>query len=202
MILHPDDLAPRDLYKLLIGMIVPRPIALVGSISPGGVHNLAPYSFFTGVSADPPVVCFAPSRKVEGDHRKDTLRNIESTGVFTVNIVSESFAEKMNLSSAELPPEESEFEYSGLTPQASTLIAAPLVAESLAKMECRMKMIVPMGNKPTSGMLVIGDVLCFHVEDRIIDNYKIDPDALDAVGRMGGFSYARTRDRFDIVRPK
>jgi flavin reductase (DIM6/NTAB) family NADH-FMN oxidoreductase RutF len=202
MILHPQDLAPRDLYKLLIGMIVPRPIALVGSISTSGVHNLAPYSFFTGVSADPPVVCFAPSRKPDGDHRKDTLRNVETTGVFTVNIVSESFAEKMNLSSAELPPEESEFDYSGLTPQTSTQIAAPLVAESLAKMECRMKMIVPMGNKPTSGMLVIGDVLCFHIEDRIIDNYKIDADALDAVGRMGGFSYARTRDRFDIVRPK
>jgi flavin reductase (DIM6/NTAB) family NADH-FMN oxidoreductase RutF len=131
-----------------------------------------------------------------------TLRNVETTGVFTVNIVSESFADKMNLSSAELPPEQSEFDYAGLTPQASTQIAAPLVAESLAKMECRMKMIVPMGNKPTSGMLVIGDVLCFHIEDSIIDNYKIDPDALDAVGRMGGFSYARTRDRFDIVRPK
>lgn len=202
MILHPQDLAPLEIYKLLIGMIVPRPIALVGTISPDGIHNLAPYSFFTGVSADPPVVCFAPSRKPAGDHRKDTLRNVETTGVFTVNIVSEFFAEKMNLSSAELPPEQSEFDYSGLTPQQATQIAAPLVAESLAKMECRMKMIVPMGNKPTSGQLVIGDVLCFHIEDSIIENYKINPDALDAVGRMGGFSYTRTRDRFDIARPK
>lgn len=202
MILHPQDLAPLEIYKLLIGMIVPRPIALVGTISPDGIHNLAPYSFFTGVSADPPVVCFAPSRKPAGDHRKDTLRNVETTGVFTVNIVSEFFAEKMNLSSAELPPEQSEFDYSGLTPQQATQISAPLVAESLAKMECRMKMIVPMGNKPTSGQLVIGDVLCFHIEDTIIENYKINPDALDAVGRMGGFSYTRTRDRFDIARPK
>lgn len=202
MILNANQIAPRDAYKLLIGLVVPRPIALVGSISPDGVHNLAPYSFFNAVSADPPVVCFAPSRKPDGDHRKDTLRNIEQTGVFTVNIVSDFFAEKMNLTSAELPSDESEFDFSGLTPQESTQIAAQLVAESLAKMECRMKMIVPMGNRPTSGMLVIGDILCFHLDERIFDNYRIDPEALDAVGRMGGFTYTRTRDRFDIARPK
>lgn len=201
MTIHPSQASPRDLYKLMIGTIVPRPIAWVSTLSTDGIPNLAPYSFFNGVSADPPVVCFAPSRRIDGDNRKDTLRNIEQTGVFVVNMVSEELAAAMNESAAEVPPDVDEFQLAGVTPEPATLIQVPMVLESHAKMECRLKQIIPMGDKPTSGMLVLGEVICFHYADGLVDNYRVDPDKLAAVGRMGGMAYSRTRDRFDLVRP-
>lgn len=201
MIIHPADANPRDLYKLMIGVIVPRPIAWVSTRGKDGVDNLAPYSFFNAFSADPPVVGFAPSRRPDGDNRKDTLRNVEDTGVFVVNIVSEAVAEAMNNSAADVPPQVSEFALARVTPLQATMIDSPMVAEAPARLECRLKQIIPLGNKPTSGILVLGDVICFHIEDRLFDNFRVDADQLQAVGRMGGFSYARTRDRFDLIRP-
>lgn len=201
MTIRPEEANPRDLYKLLIGMVVPRPIAWVSTVSTDGVYNLAPYSFFNAVSADPPVVCFAPSRRPSGDNRKDTLRNVEATGEFVVNIVSEDLAEAMNNSAAEVGPEVSEFELARVTPMAATIVQAPMVKEARAKMECKLRQVIPLGDKPTSGMLVLGDVVCFHLDDEIVDNFRVDPEKLDAVGRMGGMTYARTRERFDLIRP-
>lgn len=201
MIIHPADANPKDLYKLMIGMVVPRPIAWVSTRSPEGIANLAPFSFFNAISGDPPVVCFAPSRRAIGDGKKDTLRNVEATGVFGVSIVSEHLAAAMNQSAAEVPPEVDEFEIANVTPQQATLIDVPLVAESLCKMECRVRQIIPLGDRPTSGTLVIGDVICFHVEDSVVDNFKIDPAQLKAVGRMGGTTFCTTNERFDIARP-
>lgn len=186
---------------MLIGLIVPRPIAWVSTRDQQGVNNLAPYSFFNAFSADPPVVGFAPSRKVEGDQRKDTLRNVEQTGVFVVNMVNESVAAAMNETAADVPADVDEFQLARLTPIPATLINAPMVAEAPAKLECRLQQIIPMGNRPTSGILVLGEILCFHLEDALVDNYRIDPDLLRAVGRMGGMSYTRTRERFDLQRP-
>ena len=197
----PQSTAVSDIYKLLIGAIVPRPIAFVSSIDTRGAFNLAPFSFFTAISANPPVICFAPMVRASGSTRKDTLRNIEATGEFVVNIVSEDFAARMNVCSAEFPPEVDEFAASGLTPVASELVKPPRVAESRVNMECRLMQIVNVSAKPLGGSLVIGEVLRFHVADEVFQNFRIDPDLLRPIGRMGGPTYARVTDRFDLIRP-
>jgi flavin reductase (DIM6/NTAB) family NADH-FMN oxidoreductase RutF len=202
MIVDPSEHDYRNIYKLMVGAIVPRPIAFVSTISPNGIRNLAPFSFFTGISANPPVICFCPMIRGSDGGRKDTLRNIEAVKEFVVNIVSEEFAEQMNACSAEFPPDVDEFEVSGLTPVASDLVKPPRVKESHINMECRLVQIVDVSARPLGGSLVIGEVLRFHVDDALFDNYKIDPDKLQAIGRMGGPTYTRTTDRFDMIRPK
>jgi flavin reductase (DIM6/NTAB) family NADH-FMN oxidoreductase RutF len=192
---------PRDVYKLMIGAIVPRPIAFVSTVSPDGTPNLAPFSFFTAISANPPVVCFSPMVRGSDACRKDTLCNVEATREFVVNIVSEDFAAAMNACSGDFPPEVDEFQVSGLTPLASELVRPPRVAESRVHMECRLLQIVHVSAKPLGGSLVIGEVLRFHVADELFQNFRIDPDRLRAIGRMGGPSYVRTTDRFEMERP-
>ena len=184
MIITPSEHDYRNIYKLMIGAIVPRPIAFVSTISPNGIRNLAPFSFFTGISANPPVICFCPMIRGADGGRKDTLRNIEAVKEFVVNIVSEEFAEQMSACSAEFPHDVDEFEVSGLTPVASDLVKPPRVKESHINMECRLVQIVDVSARPLGGSLVIGEVLRFHVDDALFDNYKIDPDILQAIGRM------------------
>ncbi len=202
MIVDPSATEPRNIYRLMVAAIVPRPIALVSTISPDGILNLAPFSFFTGVGADPPAVCFAPSNRAGDGGRKDTLRNIEATGEFVVNVVSEEFAARMNICSTEFPPEVDEFQVSGLTPLPSDLVRPPRVKESHVHMECRLLEIVRVSAKPLGGNLVVGQVLRFHVEDGWLQDYQIDPDRLRPIGRMGGATYTRTTDRFEMARPK
>jgi flavin reductase (DIM6/NTAB) family NADH-FMN oxidoreductase RutF len=202
VIINPSEHDYRDIYKLMVGVIVPRPIAFVSTVSADGVRNLAPFSFFTGISANPPVICFSPMVRGSDGAHKDTLRNVAAVKEFVVNVVSEEFAEKMNICSVEFPPEVDEFEMSGLTPIASDLVRPPRVQESHISMECRLVEIVAVSSKPLGGSLVIGEVLRFHVDDMLIDSYKIDPDKLHAIGRMGGPTYTRTTDLFDMVRPK
>jgi flavin reductase (DIM6/NTAB) family NADH-FMN oxidoreductase RutF len=202
LVIDPSTTDTFNVYKVMIGAIVPRPIAFVSTVSREGVRNLAPFSFFTGVSANPPVICFCPMRREAGDLRKDTLRNISTTKEFVVNVVSEEFAQQMNLTSGEYPPEVDEFETSGLTPIPSDLVKPPRVAEAHVHMECRLFLWIEIGDLPLSGNVVLGEILRIHVDDRYFDNFKIDPDKLRAIGRMGGASYTRTTDRFDMVRPK
>jgi flavin reductase (DIM6/NTAB) family NADH-FMN oxidoreductase RutF len=202
MIIDPQEHDYKNIYKLMIGVIVPRPIAFVSSASPDGVLNLAPFSFFTGISANPPVICFCPMVRASDGLTKDTLKNIESTREFVVNIVSEDFVEPMNVCSTEFPPEVNEFEKSGLTPIPSDLVKPPRVKESRVNLECRLVQIVTVSSKPLGGSIVLGEVLRFHVDDRLFDDFKIDPDKLKPVGRMGGPTYTRTTDRFDLIRPK
>jgi flavin reductase (DIM6/NTAB) family NADH-FMN oxidoreductase RutF len=186
----------------MIGAIVPRPIAFVSTVDASGARNLAPFSFFTGCSANPPVVCFSTTVRTGPVPLKDTLRNVRESGEFVVNVVSEEFAEQMNACSADVPPEIDEFELSGLTPLASELVRPPRVAESHVQMECRLRQIVTVSEKPGGGYLVLGDVLLFHIDEAVLDGDKIDPARLRAIGRMGGPTYTRTSDRFDIARPK
>ncbi len=204
--LDPAQIAPSDIYKLMIGMIVPRPIAFVSTMDAAGIRNLAPFSYFTACSSNPPVVCFCTSVRSGPRPHKDTLENIRATGELVVNIVSEEIAEQMNLCSAEVPPEVDEFELSGLTPLASDLVKPPRVAESRVQMECRLRQILVVSEQPGGGSLVLGDVLRFHIEEALLDDqkgcYKIDPEKLNAIGRMGGPIYTRTRDRFEMQRPK
>jgi flavin reductase (DIM6/NTAB) family NADH-FMN oxidoreductase RutF len=202
MIISPKDHNPQNIYKLMIGAIVPRPIAFVSSLSSDGIRNLAPFSFFTGVSANPPVICFSPMVRGSDGKRKDTLNNIEATREFVVNIVSEDFADRMNVCSTEFPPEVDEFQQSGLTPIPSTLVKPPRVEESKIHLECQLLQVVHVSPKPLGGSLVLGQILCFHVAEHLWEDYRIDPDKLRPIGRMGGPTYTRTTDRFDLVRPK
>lgn len=202
MTIDPASTAPANIYKLMVGAIVPRPIAFVSTRAADGTLNLAPFSFFTGVSADPPVICFSPMIRGSDGARKDTLRNVELTGEFVVNVVSEEFVRQMNICSAEFPPEVDEFQASGLTPMPSDVVKPPRVKESHISMECRLLQIVDVSAKPLGGSIVLGEVVRFHVDDALLDNYRIDPDKLRPVGRMGGPTYTRTTDRFDLERPK
>jgi flavin reductase (DIM6/NTAB) family NADH-FMN oxidoreductase RutF len=203
MTIDPAVESPQNIYKLMTGAIVPRPIAFVSSLSADGVPNLAPFSFFTAISANPPVICFSPMIRSSDGNRKDTLNNIEATREFALNIVSEDFVSKMNLCAPEYPPDVNEFDMSGLTPIASDLIRPARVKESRIQMECRLVQIVHVSAKPLGGSLVIGEVVRFHVADELnVEEFRVDPARLSAVGRMGGPTYTRTTDLFDLVRPQ
>ena len=192
-------LDPTDCYKLMTGLVVPRPIGWVGSADADGRPNLAPYSFFQCVATNPPVVLF--SAGVADGQEKDSLVNARATGEFTCNLVDMATVESMNQSAATLSRGESEFDFAGLTPEPSVEIKAPRVAEAKASFECRVQQIVELGNHPIQHAVVFGQVLRIHVNDQILDGTRIDFAALDAVGRMAGSSYATTRDRFDLSRP-
>ena len=150
------------------------------------------------VCGDPPVICFSP---IWRNPPKDTIVNIRATGEFVVNIVSEDFADRMNICSGEYPSSVDEFSLSGLTPVESVVVRAPRVKESHVNMECRLMQIVDVSARPMGGSLVIGEVVRFHVDDAVIEDFRIDADKLGAVGRMSGSEYARTRDRFSLIRP-
>jgi flavin reductase (DIM6/NTAB) family NADH-FMN oxidoreductase RutF len=200
--LDPAQIPYSDIYKLMIGIIVPRPIAFVSTLDSAGIRNLAPFSYFTACSSNPPMVCFSTTVRSGPRPYKDTLENVRATGEFVLNTVTEEIAERMNLTSADVPPEVDEFVLSGLTPIASDLVKPPRVAESKAQMECRLHQIVTASDKPGGGFLIIGEVLRFHLLESLLDGYKVDPEMLKAIGRMGGPTYVRTHDRFEMQRPK
>ena len=183
---------------VLTGVIVPRPIAFVSTMSPDGEVNLAPYSFFNAVSYSN--VVFSSSRHV-GNKSKDTLRNIEETGEFVVNIVVDSIAEAMNATAAEYPEGEDEFGIAGLSHAPSQLVKPPRVAESPVNIDCKLAQIVQIGSGAHEHGLVIGTILLMHVRDDVIDGHRIDQAKLMATGRMAGNMYCRTNDRFEMVRP-
>ena len=193
-----DPLNFEGFNRVLTGVIVPRPIAFVSTVSADGVVNLAPYSFFNAVSYT--TVVFSSSRNV-GNKSKDTLRNIEETGEFVVNIVVDSIAEAMNKTSAEFPEDVDEFEIAGLTQAASEMVKAPRVAESPVNIECKLEQVVKIGSGEHEHGLVIGTILLMHVRDDIIDGHRINQERLMATGRMAGNMYCRTSDRFEMVRP-
>jgi flavin reductase (DIM6/NTAB) family NADH-FMN oxidoreductase RutF len=201
LIVDPGSTENASVYKLLIGSVVPRPIAFVSTINTEGAFNAAPFSFFTVASSNPPVVVFTVGNRARPDPRKDTLRNITTARDFVVNIVSEEFGPKMNLCAGDYPPEVDEFEVSGLTPVPSDLVKAPRIAESHINMECRLLYTIAMSNLINGGNLVLGEVIRFHIDDAYLNNYRIDQDKLRAIGRMAGNSYTRTQDRFDMIRP-
>jgi flavin reductase (DIM6/NTAB) family NADH-FMN oxidoreductase RutF len=199
MKLEPGRMSVTDVYKLMIRTIVPRPIAWISTVSSDGVRNIAPFSFFTGITANPPTVCFAPARK-SGGTKKDTLANVEATGEFVINVVTEELSEAMNDTATDYPPDFDEFERAGLTPVQSDLVAPPRIGESPVQMECKLRNSVEVGND--GGTLVIGEVVLFHVDERVMTDGNVDPELLKAVGRMGGQEYTRTADRFVLERKK
>jgi flavin reductase (DIM6/NTAB) family NADH-FMN oxidoreductase RutF len=202
----PETLEPRDRYKLLIGGVVPRPIAFVSTISPEGALNLAPYSFFTAVGSNPMTMLFCPATLPDGAD-KDTLANClprdeGGVGEFVINVAVEGYARKVAAAAEPLPHGESEFDLTALTPVPSSKVRPPRVAESPVCYECETLQVLRMApGEPASGNVVIGRVVCVHVDDELIDErFRIDPEVLGAFGRMGGFEYCRTRDRFEMPR--
>jgi flavin reductase (DIM6/NTAB) family NADH-FMN oxidoreductase RutF len=194
-------LTPRDAYALLISVILPRPIAWVSTVSADGRGNLAPFSFFQGVTANPPTLLFVAANTREGA-KKDTLRNIEATGEFTVNLVSYSLAEAMNATSASLPHGESEFERFGIRAAPAARVRPPRVADSPVSLECVLDRIVSVGEGPLAGNVIFGRILHAHVDDAVLGaDGRPDPAKLDLIGRLGGEGYVRTRERFDLRRP-
>ncbi len=197
MQLDPETMVKTDVYKLLIGCVVPRPIAWVSSIDEDGIPNLAPFSFFMGVCNDPPMIAFSSGRRE--DAKKDTVQNIEHTRDFVVNIVDDALAEKMNLTSGDYPPNVDEFSLTGLTAADSVKVKAPRVLEAPANLECRVSQIIPVGHGPHS--LVLGEIVYFHVRDALYENGRIDQHGLRPVGRLAGQLYSHTHDIFELKRP-
>jgi flavin reductase (DIM6/NTAB) family NADH-FMN oxidoreductase RutF len=182
----PGALSEKEKYKLLIGSILPRPIAFVSTIGEQGT-NVAPFSFFTCVSTSPPMVGFTVMPGPYGP--KDTLRNIRENGEFVVNIVSHSFLDKVNIAASDTPPNLSEFKLSHLSEEPSILIKPPRVQESMIKFECKMHSIIELGKGPDQ--FIIGEVLLFDINDDIVDErYRIDLERLEPIGRMAGNLYA------------
>jgi flavin reductase (DIM6/NTAB) family NADH-FMN oxidoreductase RutF len=201
MKVQPNTLAWKEAYKLLIGSVLPRPIAFVSTINKVGEVNLAPFSFFTGICADPMMVCFAPMRKTGEGDKKDTLLNIEESGEFVINIVGEKIAEQMNECATPFPKGTDEFLESGLTKANSEMVGPPRVEESDVQLECVLDQIVEFGDHEGSGSLVIGKVVMVHVRDALYRDGKIDTAMLQPVGRLAGQEYTRAvADTFTLIR--
>ncbi len=201
MIIDPNKQSFADNHKLMIGSIVPRPIAFVSTKSKDGILNLAPFSYFNGVCSNPPTIMFAPARRGYDGLTKDTLNNIRDTEEFAVNIVSEDFAEQMVSTSTDFKPEVNEFEVSGLTPEPCQKIASPKVAEAKISFECKLNQIVPVGNEgPGGGFVVIGTIILFHIDDDVYEDGYINLEKLRPIGRLAGNMYTRTTDKLEIIR--
>lgn len=192
-------LSKQEAYRLITGAVVPRPIAWVSTRAADGSCNLAPFSYFMALTESPPTIAVSIGRR-RGD-KKDSLRNIEASGEFVVNVVAEELAEAMNRCSGEYAPEVDEFEVAGLTPAPCDLVDAPRVAQSPINMECRLVQTVPIGS-PQVATLVIGEVVQFHVRDDLYREGMIDQQRLRAIGRLAGNEYTRQGELFSMVRPK
>ncbi|MEW9104362.1 flavin reductase family protein [Paenibacillus sp.] len=203
MDITPHELHWRDAYKLMIGSILPRPIAFVSTIDLNGTANLAPFSFFTAICAEPLLICFAPMRRGTDGCKKDTLVNIEATGEFVVNIVGEQIVEPMNETAVEFDPEVDEFQTAGLTPIPSEVIRPYRVKESGIHLECVVHDILHFGDQPGAGSLVIGKVVLMHINDELYADGKINMEKLLPIGRMAGQVYTRAAaDTFMLERKK
>ena len=209
-----DSLAPRDAYRLMTDIIAPRPIAWVSTLDADGRGNLAPFSYFQGVCSRPPTVILGVGWHSDG-RPKDTLRNILDRREFTICHVAEAVAESMNETAADYPPNVSEWEIAAagapLPTAPARRVAPPRVADAAASLECKLVHAIPIGHGKTgnpSSTLVVGEVLCFTVAAGVLQRddrghlLATDPARLAAVGRLGGIAYTRTRQTFELVRPK
>ena len=198
MIIDPNNF--EGFNRVLTGVVVPRQIAFVSTMSKDGLVNLAPYSFFNAVAYDPPTIVFSSSRNA-GDKKKDTLAHIEETGEFVVNVVVDNIAEAMNQTAAEYPTDVTEFDIAWLTAVPSNKIKPPRVAESPVNMECQLQQIVSLGSGSHQHGLVIGQIILMHIRDDIINGHRINHNNLKPTGRLAGNMYCHTSDTFEMIRP-
>ena len=197
MHINPKDF--EGFNRVLTGVVVPRPIAFVSSVSEKGIVNLAPFSFFNAMAYEPATIVLGISRSA-GWKEKDTLANIEATGEFVVNVVVDEIAEAMNSTAAEFPADVDEFEISGLTAAPSKIVSAPRVAESPVNMECRLNQVVSVGDGAKHA-IVIGEIVLMHIREDIINGHRIDHQRLKPVGRLAGNMYCNTHDVYEMARP-
>lgn len=196
----PSKISGSDTYKLLTGIIIPRPIGWISTVSPNGEYNLAPFSFFNAVGEDPPHVMFSTVRT--GDKNKDTLNNVLATKQFVVNMVTEDLVEKMNTTAQVIPSDESEFDLAGLTPIDSVKIKVPRVKECLVTLECEMVHHYFLEDHKNGGAcIIIGKVLLFHVDEKVLlEGTKINMDIYKPVARLAGSNYSKLGEIFSIKR--
>jgi len=199
--LEPEKLDLMDRYGLMVSVIQPRPIAWVSTQSVDGKLNLAPFSFFTGITANPMSICFAPTSKRTGEE-KDTLINIEQTKQFVVNIASEHTVQQMNQTSADYPYGVSEFKKVGLTQLPSIKVKPPGVKESPVNLECELIQVVRISQGVMGGNLVIGKILYVHVWESVWKDNKIFHADLKPIGRLEGAWYTKISNTFEMSRPK
>lgn len=196
MILDPARLPRSAMYRFLIRAIVPRPIAFVSTLGEGGRFNVAPFSFFCGLSGDPPLLGLSINQR--GGAPKDTLRNLRASGEFVVNVVGEPLLEKMVMASGDWAEDVDEFHLTGLTPVASDLVRPPRVGECHVSLECRLYREVELGTTT----FVVGEIVRAHVADEVLTEGNVDATKLRPIGRLGGDEYAIVRDVLHVPRPK
>lgn len=199
-----EDTPIRDRHQLMLGAVAPRPIAFVSSVDPHGRVNLAPFSFFGAFGSNPSVIAVSPSQRGTDGSSKDTLRNVLETRELTVSVVNTAIAYQMNIASGEYPPEVDEFDKAGLTPLVSRTVKPPGVAQSPMVMECRLLQHLELGGKPSSGNLLVAQVVLFRVKEEMFDEAgRIDPAKMDQVARMGFNWYTRAvPGLFRLPQPK
>ncbi|MCY2985303.1 MAG: flavin reductase family protein [Planctomycetota bacterium] len=190
-----------SVYQMLVGLVAPRPIAWVTTLSASGIVNLAPFSFFNAFGANPPVVVFSPTLKRDGG-KKDTLVNIEANGEFVINASTEKHAELINISSKMLSPDESELNLTGQKTLESIRVKPPRLADVPFALECKVIQVIPVGHGAISANLVIGEILTMHIDDMVLDEKgQPDPRKIKAIARLGGENWCRTQDLFQLERP-
>ena len=203
MRVDPASTPRKDIYGLMIRCIIPRPIAWVSTRSADGQHNLAPFSFFTGVTSNPPSVLFCPGLRTSDGSKKDTLANVEATGEFVVNLVTGPLAEQMIDTAVDFTPGVDEFAVAGLTPAPCEIVSAPRVSESPMSFECRRLDIFHVGpDDDSGGDIIVGEIVMIHVDDAVLADGKVDAGLLDPVARLGGMEYTRLGERFKMPRRK
>jgi flavin reductase (DIM6/NTAB) family NADH-FMN oxidoreductase RutF len=206
MEIDPKSIEARVRYRLMIGSIVPRPIAVVSTVSPDGRPNLAPFSFFNGVGAEPMTLLFCPANKTDGSE-KDTLRNCKpkdegGTGEFVINLALEEYAREVAAAAEPLPYGDSEFDLTGLQQAASRVVHAPRLAASPVAFECRTRQVIRLApGAPSGANLVLGEVVHIFIRDNLVDDaLRLLPEVVHAIGRLGGLGYCTIRDHFELPR--
>ncbi|EPG35548.1 flavin reductase family protein [Acinetobacter colistiniresistens] len=200
MIFETADLEPNEIYRLLVGGITPRPIAWISTLSVDGVANIAPYSFFNVASCNPPILWYSQVNPRNGQD-KDTIRNLIATKECVVHIAHTDLLEKMNLSCALLPPEQSEFDFAKIESEPSHAVAALAVKHAPVRYECQLREVMQLSTLPSGGTVALLDVKSIYVADHLWDGQMIDQQQLQSVGKMGGDFYSLTTDLRKLSRP-
>ena len=199
----PQEVSTGKLHGYLLSAISPRPIAFASTVDDLGNVNLSPFSFFNVFSANPPILVFSPARRVRDNTTKHTLENILINKEVVINIVNYDMVQQMSLSSTEYPAGVNEFLKSGLTEVASDIVKPPRVQEAPVQFECKVNDVIALGNQGGAGNLIIAEVVKLHIKETILDaDGKIDANKIDAVARMGGNWYNRSREgMFEVIKP-
>ena len=194
----------KEIYNLMISGISPRPIAFVSSADIDGNDNLAPFSYFNAFGSNPPILAFSPANSGRTGKQKDTLINIKATKEFSVSIIDHKMVEQVSLSSCEYDKLIDEYIKSGFEKEKSNIVNTPFVSGTPFAMECKLYDIIELGGKPGSGNLILGEIICFHVREDILDKDKrINPYDLDPIARLGYNYYSRAKDGlFEVFKPK